>query len=177
MDADQSVQSLKNLILASLVIITVWFLTFPAARDKLTEYRLARDLHAWLYVRDAVSGLKDLAFEHEPPESIESVYVDVVDPTSRGDGFEEELPLTVRSVWPELRNYLYSEADESLENCAGNGVLAPVPGVIGTLMAVETLKHLVGLDVERGRLLLFDAGSGVFRSVTIPKRGDCQACH
>ncbi len=72
---------------------------------------------------------------------------------------------------------LYSEADESLENGAGNGVLAPVPGVIGTLMAVETLKHLVGLDVERGRLLLFDAGSGVFRSVTIPKRGDCQACH
>ena len=72
---------------------------------------------------------------------------------------------------------LYSEADESLENCAGNGVLAPVPGVIGTLMAVETLKQLAGLDVERGRLLLFDAGSGDFRSVGIPKRGDCPACN
>ena len=72
---------------------------------------------------------------------------------------------------------LYSEADESLENCAGNGVLAPVPGVIGTLMAVETLKLLAGLDVERGRLLLFDAGSGDFRSVGIPKHGDCPAPH
>ena len=72
---------------------------------------------------------------------------------------------------------LYSEADESLENCAGNGVLAPVPGVIGTLVAVETLKHLAGLDVQRGRLLLFDAGSGDFRSVGIPKRGDCPACN
>lgn len=72
---------------------------------------------------------------------------------------------------------LYSEADESLENCAGNGVLAPVPGVIGTLMAVETLKQLAGLDVERGRLLLFDAGSGDFRSVEIPIRGDCPAPH
>jgi adenylyltransferase/sulfurtransferase len=71
---------------------------------------------------------------------------------------------------------LYSEADESLENCAGNGVLAPVPGVIGTLMAVETLKQLAGLDVQTGRLLLFDAGSGDFRSVGIPKRGDCPAC-
>ena len=72
---------------------------------------------------------------------------------------------------------LYSEADESLENCAGNGVLAPVPGVIGTLMAVEALKHLARLEVQRGRLLLFDAGSGDFRSVGIPKRGDCPACN
>jgi adenylyltransferase/sulfurtransferase len=72
---------------------------------------------------------------------------------------------------------LYSEEDESLENCAGNGVLAPVPGVIGTLMAIETLKQLAGLDVQRGRLLLFDAGSGDFRSVGIPKRGDCPACN
>ena len=31
---------------------------------------------------------------------------------------------------------LYSEADESLENCAGNGVLAPVPGVIGEIIKV-----------------------------------------
>jgi len=72
---------------------------------------------------------------------------------------------------------LYSEADESLENCAGNGVLAPVPGVIGTLMAVEALKHLARLEVQRGRLLLFDAGSGDFRSVGIPKHGDCPACN
>ena len=32
---------------------------------------------------------------------------------------------------------LYTEADESLLDCAGNGVFAPVPGVIGTMMAVE----------------------------------------
>ena len=72
---------------------------------------------------------------------------------------------------------LYSEADESLENCEGNGVLAPVPGVIGTLMAVEALKHLAGLEVQRGRLLLFDAGGSDFRSVGIPKRGGCPACN
>ena len=71
---------------------------------------------------------------------------------------------------------LYGEADESLENCAGNGVLGPVPGVIGTLMAVEALKQLAGLDVQRGRLLLFDASSSNFSSVTIPKRSDCVVC-
>ncbi len=70
---------------------------------------------------------------------------------------------------------LYAEADESLENCAGNGVLGPVPGVIGTLMAVEALKLLAGIDVRTGRLWLFDAASGDVHSVAIERRGDCRA--
>lgn len=71
---------------------------------------------------------------------------------------------------------VYQEADESLENCAGNGVLAPVPGVIGTLMAVEALKHLANIHSARGVLRLFDAGSSEFRSVVVRKRDDCPAC-
>ena len=71
---------------------------------------------------------------------------------------------------------LYSEADESLLDCAGNGVFAPVPGVIGTMMAVEALKHLAGLDSPRGTLRLYEGGSGRFHSVTISKRADCPAC-
>ena len=68
---------------------------------------------------------------------------------------------------------LYSDADESLENCAGNGVLGPVPGVIGTMMAVETLKHLAGIASPRGILRLYDAASGESSSVTIKKRPHC----
>lgn len=71
---------------------------------------------------------------------------------------------------------LYTEADESLDNCAGNGVLAPVPGVIGTLMAVETLKQLAGLAITRGSLRLYDASSGDFSTVAIRKRDNCPAC-
>jgi adenylyltransferase/sulfurtransferase len=71
---------------------------------------------------------------------------------------------------------LYEDADESLENCAGNGVLAAVPGVIGTLMAVEALKHLAGITSPRGELQLYDAGRGSFRSVTIAKRAGCPSC-
>ena len=61
-------------------------------------------------------------------------------------------------------------------DCAGNGVFAPVPGVIGTMMAVEALKHLAGLDSPRGALRLYEGDSGRFHSVTIPKRADCPAC-
>ncbi len=71
---------------------------------------------------------------------------------------------------------LYREADESLQDCAGNGVLAPIPGVIGTLMAVEALKYLAGIDSPRGRLRLYEGASGDFRSVSIAKRTDCKAC-
>lgn len=71
---------------------------------------------------------------------------------------------------------LYEEADESLENCAGNGVLGPVPGAIGTLMAVEALKYLAGINSRRGVLRLFDAQSGELRSVALTKRDGCPAC-
>jgi molybdopterin/thiamine biosynthesis adenylyltransferase len=71
---------------------------------------------------------------------------------------------------------LYTEADESLLDCAGNGVFAPVPGVIGTMMAVEALKFLAGLDSPRGTLRLYEGDSGRFHSVKIPKRADCPAC-
>ena len=71
---------------------------------------------------------------------------------------------------------LYTEADESFDNCAGNGVLAPVPGVIGTLMAVEALKYLAGLTVAPGVLRLYDAASGEFSAINVNKRGDCPTC-
>ena len=71
---------------------------------------------------------------------------------------------------------LYKEADESLENCAGNGVLSPVPGAIGALMAVEALKFRAGIESRRGVLRLFDAVSGEFRAVAVEKRQDCPAC-
>lgn len=71
---------------------------------------------------------------------------------------------------------LYTEADESLESCAGNGVLGPVPGIVGAMMATDALKILAGLEVRRGQLRLFDALAGELRGLTIDKRPDCPTC-
>jgi adenylyltransferase/sulfurtransferase len=71
---------------------------------------------------------------------------------------------------------LYQEADESLTDCAGNGVFAPVPGVIGTLMAVEALKFLAGIDQEGIAIRLYDAAGGSWQSIGIKKREDCPTC-
>lgn len=71
---------------------------------------------------------------------------------------------------------LYTEADESLENCAGNGVLASVPGMVGTMMATEALKTLTGNASEVGKLTLYEGLSGEWRQVRIKKRADCPVC-
>ena len=71
---------------------------------------------------------------------------------------------------------LYQEADESLESCAGNGVLAPVPGAIGALIAAEALKSLAGIGATRGVLQLYDALNGDLRSIRIEKNPRCEAC-
>lgn len=71
---------------------------------------------------------------------------------------------------------LYADADESLGNCAGNGVLAPVPGVVGTLMAVECLKFLAGIAPPAPLLRLYDGTASEFRHLGVSKRPDCPAC-
>lgn len=71
---------------------------------------------------------------------------------------------------------LYSETDESLESCAGNGVLAAIPAVIGNMMAVETLKILAGLPPSTGKLQLYDAQASEFRTVKTRKREGCLTC-
>lgn len=71
---------------------------------------------------------------------------------------------------------LYKEADESLENCAGNGVLGPVPGVVGSMMAVEALKALSGIEIRPGRLSLYDALASEWRTVNVRKSRNCPTC-
>jgi adenylyltransferase/sulfurtransferase len=71
---------------------------------------------------------------------------------------------------------LYAEADESLDNCSGNGVLSPVPGVMGTLAATECLKVLAGIPPKNGRLSLFDGLSSEWQSLAIRKNKDCPTC-
>jgi molybdopterin/thiamine biosynthesis adenylyltransferase len=62
-------------------------------------------------------------------------------------------------------------------SCAEAGVAAPLPGVLGSLMALEAVKFLTGAgDSLRGRLLLFDGLHGENRSVTLRRRADCPVC-
>jgi adenylyltransferase/sulfurtransferase len=72
---------------------------------------------------------------------------------------------------------LYNDADEWLGDCQGNGVLSPVPGVIGTLMAEEAQKLVLGWPSSlHNRLLLWDAKRGEWQSVALKKDPECVVC-
>ena len=65
----------------------------------------------------------------------------------------------------------------AVPNCAEAGVFGVLPGIIGCIQAVETIKLLLGLGESlAGRLLLFDALSMEFRQVKIRRDPECPLC-
>lgn len=66
---------------------------------------------------------------------------------------------------------------EMAPSCVDAGVLGVLPGVIGLLQAVETVKLLLGLgDPLVGRLLHFDALRGRFTEFELAANPDCAWC-
>lgn len=72
---------------------------------------------------------------------------------------------------------LYSEADENLNDCAGQGIIAPVAGTVGTMMATETIKLLLAIEsVLAGNLWVYDGLAGTSKTIAIPAQPDCPVC-
>lgn len=62
-------------------------------------------------------------------------------------------------------------------SCAEAGVVGPLPGVIGSMMAVEAVKHICGAGTGlMGRLLIHDALYAQTRVVSVAPRPDCPVC-
>ncbi|HSC47303.1 MAG TPA: molybdopterin-synthase adenylyltransferase MoeB [Gammaproteobacteria bacterium] len=73
---------------------------------------------------------------------------------------------------------LYEEGGEALESCRENGVLSPLTGAIGSLMAVEAVKLLSGVGAPlTGRLLRYDAATGDFHYSAIKRDPACPVCN
>jgi len=69
---------------------------------------------------------------------------------------------------------LFPGLPEREEACGDVGVLGAVTGVIGSLMAVEAIKHLVGsADRTVDRLVTYDARSSQFTSLRIERSDSC----
>ena len=62
-------------------------------------------------------------------------------------------------------------------SCAEAGVLGPLPGVIGAMMAAEAVKELTqaGQGLQ-GRMMIWDALYGETRMITLSKRAECPVC-
>ncbi|MEE8406037.1 MAG: molybdopterin-synthase adenylyltransferase MoeB [Acidimicrobiia bacterium] len=66
---------------------------------------------------------------------------------------------------------------ELAPSCAEAGVLGVLPGVIGSIQAMETIKVLLGIgDTLAGRLLVYDALEQDFMTVSVKRDPGCPAC-
>ncbi|HMC39781.1 MAG TPA: molybdopterin-synthase adenylyltransferase MoeB [Acidimicrobiales bacterium] len=66
---------------------------------------------------------------------------------------------------------------ELAPSCAEAGVLGVLPGIIGSIQAMETIKLLLGLgDPLVGRLLAYDALEESFRTFKVNRDPECAAC-
>jgi len=110
--------------------------------------------------------LNDLALRTGKPVMFASVYqyegqLQLV----RGDNASACL----RCVWPEARDGLVG-------NCAEAGVLGPVPGVFGSLQALEALKLLLGLPgLKPDEMLIFDLITLSTQRLRARRQPECEA--
>ncbi|MDE4140619.1 MULTISPECIES: HesA/MoeB/ThiF family protein [Rhodobacterales] len=62
-------------------------------------------------------------------------------------------------------------------SCSEAGVIGPLPGVVGAMMAVETIKQITGAgEVLRGAMLIYDALYSETRRIGLKQRVDCPIC-
>lgn len=62
-------------------------------------------------------------------------------------------------------------------SCAEGGVLGPLPGVVGAMMAVEAIKLLSGAGEPLvGRMLIYDALYADVRIIGVKRRETCPVC-
>lgn len=110
----------------------------------------------------------DCAFFLKKPLIYGSIFqfdgqVTVFDPTKEGPCY--------RCLLPD------APAADAVPNCAEAGVLGALPGVIGSLLAMEALKVLLAIgDAPLGKLVCYDALRTQFRTIKLRKNPNCILC-
>ncbi len=92
--------------------------------------------------------------------------------------FEGQASVFYAKVGPCYR-CLYQEPPPPglVPSCAEGGVLGVLPGIIGTIQALEAIKLILGVGEPLiGRLLLFDALKMKFRELKLRKNPGCPIC-
>lgn len=73
-------------------------------------------------------------------------------------GFQGQLAVFNHNASKNLRDLFPQAPDASqVPNCNLNGVLGPLPGIIGTMMAQETLKAILNLPILSNKLLCLNS--------------------
>ncbi|WP_291729826.1 HesA/MoeB/ThiF family protein [Leisingera sp. F5] len=62
-------------------------------------------------------------------------------------------------------------------SCSEAGVIGPLPGVVGSMMAMEAVKKITGAGAAlQGEMLIYDGLYGETRKIRMARRPDCPVC-
>ena len=68
-------------------------------------------------------------------------------------------------------------APELAPSCSEAGVIGPLPGVVGSMMAIEAIKVITGAGAPlRGEMVIYDGLYGESRKIMLEPRADCPIC-
>ncbi len=74
-------------------------------------------------------------------------------------------------------NCLYKNEGDELLNCATNGVIAPITGIVGSIQALEAMKLIINVgETLTGRLLLIDGLTMNIKTMRFKKNLGCPSC-
>jgi molybdopterin-synthase adenylyltransferase len=74
-------------------------------------------------------------------------------------------------------NCLYKNEGEEQLNCATNGVIAPITGIVGSIQALEAMKLIINAgETLTGRLLLIDGLTMNIKTMRFKKNPGCPTC-
>ena len=149
--------------------------------------------HVQLSKENAVEIIKNYDVVIDGTDNVPSRYLisDVCvlcnKPLVSGSALRWEGQLTVYHYMPSIESeygpcyrclYPMPPPPETVTNCSDGGVLGVVPGIIGTIQALETIKIIIGLGPSyHKKLLIFDGLNCIFRNIKL--RGhqhDCAVC-
>lgn len=120
--------------------------------EKLTEENCTEIFKHYDYVIDGSDNFTTRYLVNDYCVSLEKtlVYGSILGFQGQLAVFNHQGSKNLRSLFPE------APAPESVPNCSLNGVLGPLPGILGTMMAQETLKLILDLPHLSNKLLCID---------------------
>lgn len=91
--------------------------------------------------------------------------------------FEGQVSVFATTAHSPCYNCLYTEGEDEQQNCATNGVISPVTGIIGSIQAMEAMKIIMNVgNTLTGRLLLLDGLTMQWNEMKLRKNAQCPTC-